>query len=69
VSEFGADSFSRDCMALFCKVCNVTIASEKKITIQQNISWNNYIRGIQRKLHEVKQNNQVLLPNLTNNND
>jgi hypothetical protein len=34
VSEFGADIFSMDGMMLFCKVCNVTVASEKKFTIQ-----------------------------------
>eukprot|EP00102_Acyrthosiphon_pisum_P018968 XP_016656178.1 PREDICTED: uncharacterized protein LOC107882402 [Acyrthosiphon pisum] len=45
------------------------IASEKKFTIQQHISRDKHARGIQRKLNEVKQNNQVLLSNLTNNSD
>ncbi|XP_029341065.1 uncharacterized protein LOC107883909 [Acyrthosiphon pisum] len=45
------------------------IASEKKFTIQQHISRDKHARGIQRKLNEVKQNNQVLLSNLTNNCD
>jgi len=69
VSEFGADNFSTNSIVLFCKVCNVTVAFEKKFTIQKHISRNKYTRGIQRKLNEVKQNNQVLLPYLTNNSD
>ncbi|KAL4148242.1 hypothetical protein QTP88_002523 [Uroleucon formosanum] len=69
VSEFGADIFSTDGMVLFCKVCNVAVASEKKFTIQQHISRDKHARGIQRKLNEVKQNNQVLLSNFTNNSD
>jgi len=54
---------------LFCKVCNVSVASEKKFTIQQHISRDKHARGIQRKLNEAKQNNQVLLSNLINNSD
>jgi len=69
VSEFGADIFSTDGMVLFCKVGNVAVASEKKFTIQQHISRDKHARGIQRKLNEVKQNDQVLISNLTNNSD
>ncbi|KAF0707596.1 PC4 and SFRS1-interacting protein isoform X1, partial [Aphis craccivora] len=57
VSEFGANIFFTDGMVLFCKVCNVAVASEKKFTIQQHISRDKHARGIQRKLNEVKQNN------------
>jgi len=50
-------------------VYNVTDASEKKFSIQQHISQDKHSPGIQQKLNEVKQNNKILLSNLTNNSD
>jgi len=46
VSVFGADIFSTDGMVLFCKVCNVTVASEKKFTIGRD----KHAHKIKRKL-------------------
>lgn len=49
VSEFGDDIFSSDGTVLYCKVCEVKVASEKKFTIEQHISRIKHKNGIERK--------------------
>lgn len=50
VSEFGADVFSTDGLVLFCKVCEVKVAADKKYTIQQHTTRDKHLRGIQKRL-------------------
>ncbi|KAL4085242.1 hypothetical protein QTP88_027101 [Uroleucon formosanum] len=58
VSEFGDDIFSSDGTVLYCKVCEVKVASEKKFTIEQHISRIKHKNGIERK--HLKQSQSFL---------
>jgi len=49
VSEFGDNIFSSDGTVLYCKVCEVKVASEKKFTIEQHISRIKHKNGIELK--------------------
>ena len=49
VQEFGENIFSTDGKILFCKVCEVKVAAEKKFTITQHISRDKHLRALNRK--------------------
>jgi hypothetical protein len=49
VSEFEADVFSTDGLVLYCKVCEVKVAADKKYTIQQHITRDKHLRSIQKR--------------------
>lgn len=38
VSEFGSNIFSTDGCILFCKICDVKVAADKKFTVEQYVS-------------------------------
>lgn len=62
VSEFGSDIFSTDGYILFCKICDVKVAADKKFTVEQHVSRQKHIHGIERKnLQTEKSKNQSLL--------
>jgi len=48
VQEFGEHFCATDGVVL-CKVCNVKVAPEKRFTIQQHISKDKHINGVQRR--------------------
>lgn len=47
ISEFGEDIFSTDGKILFCKICEVKVAAEKRFTVQQHIGRDKHKNGIQ----------------------
>jgi hypothetical protein len=57
VNEFGKDIFSTDGEILFCKICEIKVASEKKFTVVQHISRNKHVQGLRRR--ELKSDQQV----------
>lgn len=59
VREYGSDVFSTDGQILFCKICEVKVAANKKFTITQHVSRDNHKQELQRKISGTK--NQVLL--------
>ncbi|KAL4125966.1 hypothetical protein QTP88_010198 [Uroleucon formosanum] len=62
VSEFRSDIFSTDGYILFCKICDVKVAADKKFTVEQHVSRQKHINGIDRKnLQTEKSKNQSLL--------
>jgi hypothetical protein len=54
---------------LLCKVCDVKVAIEKRFTIQQHISRNKHINGVQRR-EQIKEQekNMYIYKNLLGNN-
>jgi len=46
VNEFGKDIFSTNGEILFCKICEIKVASEKKFTIVQHISRDKHVQGL-----------------------
>jgi len=59
VREYGSDVFSTDGQIVFCKICEVKVAADKKFTITQHVSRDKHKQGLQRKISGTK--NQVLL--------
>lgn len=47
ISEFGEDIFSTDGQILFCKICEVKVAGDKRFTVQQHVGRDKHVRGIQ----------------------
>ncbi|KAF0723495.1 Uncharacterized protein FWK35_00031639 [Aphis craccivora] len=63
VIEFGESVFSMDNLILFCKICNVKVASEKRFSIIQHLKTDKHIRSAAR-LEKNKTNNvQQLVTN------
>jgi len=58
VSEFGEDAFSSDGSILFCKLCEVKVAAEKRFTVQQHIGREKHKRAVE---HSNKQKKAQLL--------
>jgi len=48
VLEFGTDFFFTDGFVLYCTVCEVKVAADKKY-IKQHITRDKYLRGIQKR--------------------
>jgi hypothetical protein len=53
VNQLGNDVFSTDGTVLFCKICEVKVAADKKFTVEQHISRIKHINGV-----ELKKKNQ-----------
>jgi len=68
VSEFGADVFSTDGLVLFCKVCEVKVAADKKYTIQQHITRDKHLRGIQKRNEQTTSLTQPMYSEYGNSN-
>lgn len=68
VSEFGADVFSTDGLVLFCKVCEVKVAADKKYTIQQHITRDKHLRGIQKRNEQMTSLTQPMYSEYGNSN-
>lgn len=60
VSRYGEKVFSTDGNILFCKLCEVRVAAEKKFTIDQHVKREKHIRGLQL-LEGKKTTHQMLL--------
>lgn len=54
VNEFGRDVFTIDGTILLCKICNIKVAAEKKILIQQHISREKHINGLKLMKKKMK---------------
>jgi hypothetical protein len=50
VDEFGKDVFFTDGTILFCRICEVKVLPQKKITILQHISLDKHVQGLQRQV-------------------
>lgn len=53
VNHFGKEVFSSDGTVLFCKICEVKVAADKKFTIEQHISRKKQVNGV-----ELRKKNQ-----------
>lgn len=47
VSEYGDDIFSTDGKILFCKMCEIKVAAERKFTVVQHVGREKHIRAVQ----------------------
>lgn len=59
VNHFGKEVFSTDGIILFCKICEVQVAADKKFTVEQHISRNKHVRGLEIKKKKTKNKIQV----------
>ncbi|XP_060835176.1 uncharacterized protein LOC132918100 [Rhopalosiphum padi] len=66
VNEFGKEFFSTDGEILFCKICEIKVASEKKFTVVQHISRDKHVQGLRRR--ELKSDQQVSTMQFINEN-
>jgi len=57
VNEFGKEVFSTDGEILFCKICEIKVASEKKFTVVQHISRDKHVQGL--CCRELKSDQQI----------
>lgn len=56
VSEYGDTVFSTDGTILYCKICEVKVAAEKRFTVDQHVNREKHIRGLQageRRMHQM----------------
>lgn len=49
VKEFGVAIFSTDRRVLFCKICEIKVAAEKKFTVPQHVSREKHLRALEIK--------------------
>lgn len=49
VNHFGIEVFSTDGTVLFCKICEVKVAADKKFTFKQHILRNKHVNGVELK--------------------
>jgi len=56
VSEFG-NIFTTDNKNLFCTVCNIEIASDKRFTVTQHMATEKHLRGVNRTENKKKLSN------------
>ncbi|KAJ4431285.1 hypothetical protein ANN_19882 [Periplaneta americana] len=62
VSKYGENIFSTDGRILFCKICDVRVAAEKKkFTIEQHMSREKHKRDLQRFENKSSVNLQQML--------
>lgn len=66
VNEFGKEILSTDGEILFCKICEIKVASEKKFTVVQHISRDKHVSGLRRR--ELKSDQQVSTMQCINEN-
>lgn len=59
VSEFGEEVFSTDGSILFCKVCEVKVAAERRFTVQQHIGREKHKRAVENA--DKKKTSQLLI--------
>lgn len=59
VTEFGEQVFSTDGSVLFCKVCEIKVAADKRFTIQQHIARDKHLRAV--KNADKRKVSQLLL--------
>lgn len=70
VQEFGHNIFSTDGLVLFCKICNVKVTAEKRFAVQQNLSRDKHINGVERsKLQNEKNNTQSFITDVPNRSE
>jgi hypothetical protein len=55
VNHFGREVFSTDSIVLFCKICEVKLAADKKFTIEQHISRKKHVNGVELKKIQQEQ--------------
>lgn len=58
IDEFGKDIFSTDGTVLFCKICEVKVAADRKFTVEQHVSRIKHINGLKKKI-QMKNKIQV----------
>ncbi|KAL4113091.1 hypothetical protein QTP88_016779 [Uroleucon formosanum] len=63
VIEFGESVFSMDNLILFCKICNLKVASEKRFSIIQHLKTDKHIRSTARLENSKTNNVQQLVTN------
>jgi hypothetical protein len=68
VSEFGAEVFSTDGLVLYCKVCEDKVAADKKYTIQQHITCDKHLHGIQKRNEQTTSLTQPMYSEYVNSN-
>jgi hypothetical protein len=49
VNHFGKEIFLTDSCVLFCKICEVKVAADKKFTVKHHILRNKHINGVELK--------------------
>lgn len=53
VAKFGPDTFAATDSCLFCKVCQITINSEKKFNVIQHIRTYKHTKGLKRREYQI----------------
>ncbi|VVC34389.1 Ribonuclease H-like domain,Domain of unknown function DUF659 [Cinara cedri] len=61
VAKFGSDTFAATDSCLFCKVCQITINSEKKFNVIQHIRTYKHTKGLKRREYQILEPKQSLI--------
>lgn len=52
VSEFGDNIFTTNGTILYCKICDIKVAGEKKINVSQHVARDKHIMGLEKKINK-----------------
>jgi len=52
IDDIGKDIFSTDGTVLFCKICEVKVAADRKFTVKQHVSRIKHIDGLKEKKYK-----------------
>ncbi|KAL4153127.1 hypothetical protein QTP88_000960 [Uroleucon formosanum] len=68
VQQFGEEIFSTDGSVLFCKICEVRVAAEKKFTVTQHVSRDKHLRALEIQKNRKSAVVQTLFNTIPKNN-
>ena len=69
VQQYGKSIFSTDGSILFCKICEVRVAAEKKFTVTQHVSRDKHLRALEIKKNRKSAVIQTLFNTIPKNNE
>jgi len=68
VQQYGESIFSTDGSVLFCKICEVKVAAEKKFTVTQHVSREKHLRALEIQKNRKSEVVQTLISTVPKNN-
>jgi hypothetical protein len=61
VREFDDNIYTTDGTILYCKICDIKVAGEKKFHISQHVARNKHMMGTEKITHQKSSTTQTLL--------
>jgi len=68
VQQYGESIFSTDGSVLFCKICEVRVAAEKKFTVTQHVGREKHLRALDIQKNKKREVVQTLINTVPKNN-